>query len=170
MPADAKYASCAVTTIGDCIGKQCTIPTISGSVFRYRAIAVSTHSSLYKCFIVIYKVYVSLWCRKQVILLYASTGCFQHGKISPSSCLTPSASPWLEGKRRHCSLEAKPLVVGQIWRHVSERALKEISNALVRSTVALVVSESCAYLSKQNVEIGQIWPWMTSSALTFDLT
>ena len=51
--------------------------------------------------------YVSLLCRKQVILLYASTGCFQHGKRSPSSCLTRSASLWFEGKRRYCTNEHK---------------------------------------------------------------
>ena len=40
-------------------------------------------------------------------------------------------------------------------RTLSERALKELSNALLRSTVALLVPELCASLSK-NVEIGQI--------------
>ena len=40
-------------------------------------------------------------------------------------------------------------------RHISERALKELSNALLRSTVALLVPELCASLSK-NVEIDRI--------------
>ena len=68
-----------------------------------------------------------------------------------------------------CSLEAKPLILDQIWDHISERRLKELSNALSRSTVALLVPELCASLSK-NVEIGQIWPLVTSGDLTFDLT
>ena len=68
-----------------------------------------------------------------------------------------------------CSLEAKPLILDQIWGHVSERALKELSNALLRSTVALLIPELCASLLK-NVEIGQIWPLVTSGDLTFDLT
>ena len=38
---------------------------------------------------------------------------------------------------------------------ISERALKGLSNALLRSTVALLVPELYASLSK-NVEIGQI--------------
>ena len=68
-----------------------------------------------------------------------------------------------------CSLEAKPLILDQIWEHISERTLKELSNALLRSTVALLVPELCASLSK-NVETGQIWPLVTSGDLTFDLT
>ena len=70
---------------------------------------------------------------------------------------------------KFCSLEAKPLILDQIWGHVSERALKELSNELLRSTVSLLVPELCASLSK-NVEIGQIWPLVTSGDLTFDLT
>ena len=50
---------------------------------------------------------------------------------------------------------AKLLTLGQIGRHNDERALKELSNALLRSAVALLVSELCASLSK-NVKIGQI--------------
>ena len=68
-----------------------------------------------------------------------------------------------------CSLEAKPLTLDQIWGQIGERALKELSNALLRSTVSLLVPELCASLSK-NVEIGQIWPLVTSGDLTFDLT
>ena len=53
------------------------------------------------------------------------------------------------------SLEAIPLVLVQICGHFNQRALKELSNALLRSTVAFLVPELCASLSK-NVEIGQI--------------
>ena len=51
------------------------------------------------------------------------------------------------------SLEAKPFILNEIGR-ASERALKELLNALLRSTVAHLVPELCASLSK-NVEIGQ---------------
>ena len=68
-----------------------------------------------------------------------------------------------------CSLEAKPLILDQIWGHISERTFKELSNALLDSTVALLLPELRASLSK-NVEIGQIWPLVTSGNLTFDLT
>ena len=54
-----------------------------------------------------------------------------------------------------CSLEAKPLILDRILRLISERTLKELSNAFLRITVALLVPELCASLSK-NVEIGQI--------------
>ena len=76
---------------------------------------------------------------------------------------------------KHCyfwsffSLEAKPLILYQIFGQVNERTLKELSNALLRNTVALLVAELCASLSK-NVEIGHIWPLETSGDLTFDLT
>ena len=68
-----------------------------------------------------------------------------------------------------CCLEPNPLIVDQIWGHASERALKELSNALSRGAVALLVPELCASLSN-NVEIGQIWLLMTSGNLIFDLT
>ena len=65
-----------------------------------------------------------------------------------------------------CSLEAKPLILDQIWGHNNERALKELSNALFRSTVALLVPELCANLSKIGLlimlKIGQIRHLMTS--------
>ena len=78
-----------------------------------------------------------------------------------------------------CSMEAKSLIINQyqyqsirsisIWGHISERTLKELSNALLRSTVALLVPELRASLSK-NVEIDQILPLVTSGDLAFDLT
>ena len=67
------------------------------------------------------------------------------------------------------SLEAKPLILDQIWGHAIKRALKELSNALYCGAVALLVPELCADLYK-NVEIGQIWPLVTSGDLTFELT
>ena len=54
-----------------------------------------------------------------------------------------------------CSIVAKPLTLAQIRRYAGERALKELSNAVLCSTVALLVNELCASLSK-NVEIGKI--------------
>ena len=61
-----------------------------------------------------------------------------------------------------CSLEAKLLILDQIWGHTSERALKELSNALSRSTVALLVPELSASLSKKcwnmpNLTFGDLW-------------
>ena len=40
-----------------------------------------------------------------------------------------------------CSLEAKPLKLDKIGRHVGERPVKEQSNALFPSSVALLVLE-----------------------------
>ena len=55
-----------------------------------------------------------------------------------------------------CSLEAKPLIVGQILGHKGERTLKELPNALLRGAlIALLVPELCADLQK-NVENGKI--------------
>ena len=67
-----------------------------------------------------------------------------------------------------CSLEAKPLIVDQIWWYVSEITLWELSNAFLRSTLSLLVPELCASLS-ENVEIGQIWPLVTSGLWWPDL-
>ena len=61
-----------------------------------------------------------------------------------------------------CSLEAKPLIVGQIWGHTSEISSKELSNALFRCAVAVIILELCAK--------GKIWLKVTSGDLTFDLT
>ena len=55
-----------------------------------------------------------------------------------------------------CSIEAKPLILDEIWRHACEILLQELSNALLCSTVALLVPVLCASLPK-NVEIVQIW-------------
>ena len=43
-------------------------------------------------------------------------------------------------------MDVKPLILGQICGHVGERALKELSNALFRGAVALLVPELCADL------------------------
>ena len=69
-----------------------------------------------------------------------------------------------------CSLEAKPLTLGQIWGHFSEKALKDLSNAFLSAAVALLVPEFCDDLLK-NVEKAKfdLW-WMTSGYLAFDLT
>ena len=53
-----------------------------------------------------------------------------------------------------CTLEVKPLTVGQIWEYYSERALIGLSNALFRGAVALLISELCVDLLK----IVDIWP------------
>ena len=58
-----------------------------------------------------------------------------------------------------CSLESKPLTLGQIWGDIT---LKELSKALLRSTVALLVLELCASLSKKywnrpNLTFGDLW-------------
>ena len=47
------------------------------------------------------------------------------------------------------------MILDEIRGQVSERTGKELSNALLRSTVAVLVPELCVSLSK-NVEIGQI--------------
>ena len=49
------------------------------------------------------------------------------------------------------------------------KKVRKVSNALLRGTVAPLVSELRASLSK-NVEIGQSYPMMTSGDLRFDLT
>ena len=54
-----------------------------------------------------------------------------------------------------CSLEAKPLILGEIRGFGTERALEEVSNALFRCAVALLVPELCDGWSK-NVEIYDI--------------
>ena len=54
-----------------------------------------------------------------------------------------------------CSLEVKPLILGEIRGHISERALKESLNALLRGVEALLVPELCANL-KKNVKNGKI--------------
>ena len=69
------------------------------------------------------------------------------------------------------SLVAKPLILGQIWGHLNERELNELSNVLFCGTVALLVPELYADLpKKKNVEKGQIRPLMIFGDLTFDLT
>ena len=45
-----------------------------------------------------------------------------------------------------CSLEAKPLILGEIRGHFIERTLKGLSNALYRGALALMVPELCADL------------------------
>ena len=65
-----------------------------------------------------------------------------------------------------CSLQAKPLIFGEIWELASKTALKELSSALFRGVVFLLVPELCTSLSrKKNAEIGQIWPLVTSVVL-----
>ena len=59
-----------------------------------------------------------------------------------------------------CSLEAKPLNVDQIWGHISERALKELSNALLRcssssSRVMRQFVEKC--WNRLNLAFGDLW-------------
>ena len=66
-------------------------------------------------------------------------------------------------------MEAKLLILGQIWGKPGERLLKELSNALFRDAVPLLVPELSVDLAK-NVEKGKIWPLMTSGDLVFDLT
>ena len=46
----------------------------------------------------------------------------------------------------YCSLEDKPLILGQIWGHVDEKTFEEPSNALFRDAIALLVLELCAHL------------------------
>ena len=47
------------------------------------------------------------------------------------------------------------MILGQIRGLITERALTELSNALLRGAVALLVTELCASLSK-NVKIDKI--------------
>ena len=60
-----------------------------------------------------------------------------------------------------CSLEAKLLVLGQIWGHVIERASKELSNALNCGAVSLLVPELyvpiCIKMSK-TAKVDLWWP------------
>ena len=65
-----------------------------------------------------------------------------------------------------CSREVKPLTLGQIWGRVSDRALKELSNAFFCDAVALLIPELCADLWKK------CWRRqnLTLDNLTFDLT
>ena len=62
-----------------------------------------------------------------------------------------------------------PLTWDEIWGHNPERVSKGLSNAPSRGAVAVLVRELCDGVSKI-VEIGKIWPLMTSGDLTFDLT
>ena len=48
-----------------------------------------------------------------------------------------------------CSVETKLLILDQIWGHIAERTLKELSNALSCGAVALLVPKSCASFSKK---------------------
>ena len=63
-----------------------------------------------------------------------------------------------------CSIAAKPLTFGEIWSDAGERSLKGLSHAFLRSTVAFLVPEIYASLSKkcwkrQNLTFGDIsWP------------
>ena len=68
----------------------------------------------------------------------------------------------------YCSLEAKPLILGETRSHRNKRALKVLSNAFLSSTVALLGPELCASLSK-NVEIGRIWPLINTPPLVMSL-
>ena len=56
-----------------------------------------------------------------------------------------------------CPLEANLLVLGQIWDHAVERALKGLSNALFHGAVALLLPE----LVPTNVEKVNILPLVT---------
>ena len=69
-----------------------------------------------------------------------------------------------------CALKAKPLTLGQNWEQHSESPLKELSNALFCSAVALLVPDLCADLWKV-IKIGNKslwkfylwWPPVTSA-------
>ena len=65
--------------------------------------------------------------------------------------------------RKNANLEAKPLTLGKIWEHYSERPLKELSNALSSSssTAALPIwfltyAPVCEKLSKLGVKVNKI--------------
>ena len=62
---------------------------------------------------------------KEIVCLYWVKSYYRKTFIAKTGCF------W-----SFCSLEAKPLILDQIWGHISEKALKELSNALLRSTVA----------------------------------
>ena len=65
--------------------------------------------------------------------------------------------------------EAKRLTWAETEVHINESAWQELSNAFFRVFLAILVSELRPHLS-ENVEIGQMWPLMTSGDLIFDLT
>ena len=102
-------------------------------------------------------------------IIYQSTRLDKRNTMLAKKCCVFSESKVITEKRYSqkngyflvfFSLEAKPLTLDQIWGHVSERTLKELSNTILHSTVALLVPQLCASLSK-NVEIDQIWHLVT---------
>ena len=68
-----------------------------------------------------------------------------------------------------CPLLPEPLILGEIWELTLEIVFKDLTNVHVPRAVALLVSKLCAGLSKM-LQIGKIWPLMTSGELTLDLT
>ena len=62
---------------------------------------------------------------------------------------------------RFCTLEAKPLILGQIWgnQEFSERALKELLNALFRgaSSSRGMCRFAEKYWNRQNLTFGDLW-------------
>ena len=67
-------------------------------------------------------------------------------------------------------LQPSPLKLGKFWRHASERALKGLSNTFFRGLLPIIGSEIMAHFRKNNIELRQIWPLVTSGNINIDLS
>ena len=67
-------------------------------------------------------------------------------------------------------LTLKQLNLGEIWRHLSERAFQELSLAFFRFGVAIIVPEIMAGIPDKAIIFSKIWPLMTSADLNIHLS